>query len=122
MNVNELVEMTDAYFAIKKELVGLTDDLLKYHILVDGGQPYSYEESNDGAMYQSMVHLAKSTGVQLFEMKHGQQYMTSVYLKAKLSELKEGRLNVKESILNNVVMDTYMFVDKEGISIYSVLR
>lgn len=122
MDIKEnIILMTETYFELRKQLVSLTEDLMKYHLSVEGSEPHAYEEGKD-LMFNGMMELVSSVGVELFSIEHGVDKMSVEYLQSKLQEIKEARLNIAESYINGVCIDTYMFIDKDGMSLYSVKR
>lgn len=121
MEFLELVMLKAAHDNLKVELFRIMDDLVKYYYGVPGAQPHTYDEIDD-PMYAGMKELVSSTGICIFEMQHGAEYISIDYLDSKLSEIKEARLCIKEANIKKVPMDVYMFNSPTGISIYTVQR
>lgn len=121
MEILEMLEITEIYLKLRDNMIELTDDILKYHLLVKGSQPHSYEEGEDN-LYNGMKELVSSEGKRLFSIEHGIENMTLDYLNSKLSEVIRARLELCKVIDSKVLMDTYVFIDSKGMSIYTVQR
>lgn len=113
--------MVGTYFELRDQLLSLTEDLMKYHMCVKGSEPHAYEEGED-QLYDGMMELVSSEGVELVSIESGVSKMNLDYLQTKLQEIKEARMNIAECFINGICIDTYMFIDKDGMSLYSVQR
>lgn len=121
MNMQEIYRMTDIYMELREQMINLTDDLLKYHLSVEGSSPHTYEGSTD-LMFDGMQELVKSEGKSLFSIEHGMDKMTLDYLSSKLAEVRKARLNLHALFVNKDIVDTYMFIDRKGMHIFTVQR
>lgn len=113
--------MMGTYFELRDQLLSLTEDLMKYHMSVKGSEPHAYEEGED-LLYNGMMELVSSEGVELVSIENSVSKMNLEYLKDKLREIKKARMSIAECFINGVCIDTYMFIDKDVMSLYSIQR